>query len=306
MTRSKPAPKQTPLAEQLASINPGIVAPEVIGSNLTPEVVPNTLPEPTVTASNKFTEAAHACAVAIQSAERTAAQSRYAAWVKLANCITNIVELELCVLALKTECRLLELSRYEVEASEFKAFAIVYHYDKTAALRVVDVTKRHAAMKGDKPVTINGQPVMVTRTTNEIVRDIRIERDRLKKQVAPSKTKPGTWESIIPDDVYKMAKPRTAPAKDMTLSSTELVACAEQIGKASAPQLVTLLEAVLARVVAFPNKADLFVEYLRIVRQAQVAAGCAVESGRELVKGIDNAAAAAAATPVPVVAHQPD
>lgn len=214
----------------------GVVAPLAtpqIGSNLDPAHVPTAKPEPQPVVVNAMTEAAAACARAIINA----AWARFTAWVQFCDSMTSPTQITDAAQALNTELLRMGYKRAKQEASEFRAFASVYHYgDKPKLIYIVDRERkvRDTDSKGIPLKDATGEYKMRRPTTNEVIADIRSERTMLAKAgKLPAE--------LVPNEGG--AKKSEESAK---LNAAQLSATLANIAKANEDQTRSIIAALLA------------------------------------------------------------
>lgn len=228
---SKQAQQATPAVKPVASLVGEVLAtPQPMHDAGMPNVVPSGQPAPLVKESNLFTPFATTCAAAIINA----AQGRLAAWAEYASTVKDAAQLESATLALRVALTEKGYARAQAESSEWKAFAVLYHYDKTAALRVIDPSRTVPKMKGETVAKdANGEIIRCRPTPDQIVSDIRAERDRLSNA------------GIIPVEVYKpKAKATKEPAAKLSSDAFDKVA--DSFSRMSADQFGSLWVRFLA------------------------------------------------------------
>jgi hypothetical protein len=228
---SKQAQQAVPAVKPVAALVGEVLAtPQPMHDANMPTTVPSGQPAPLVKETNAFTLPAAGCAMAIVEA----AQGRLAAWAEYASIITDAAQLESATLALRVALTEKGYARAQAESSEWKAFAILYHFDRAAALRVIDPNRTVPKMKGDTvQKDSTGAIIRVRPTPDQIVSDIRAERDRLHKA--------GT----ITDEVYKpKAKPTKEPAAKIGAEAFDKVC--ESFPRMSADQFGSLWVRFLA------------------------------------------------------------
>lgn len=222
----------TPEIKPVASIVGEVLAtPTAMHTQGMPEVIPNAQPAPPVIQPSAFDADANKAADAIVAA----AQGRLAAWQAYAETVTDPAGLEIAQKALQAALSRKGYARAQQEASDWKAYAILYHYDKSAALRVTSPDRTVPKMKGDTVVKdANGAIIRVRPTPDQIMADIRAERDRLAKA------------SIIPESIYRPKAKPTKTSEAQKLSADAFDKVAESFNRMSADQFGSLWVRFLA------------------------------------------------------------
>ncbi len=222
------APETSPTAMAQALASAQVLAKPVTAASVAmPQVVPSATPEPQPAIVNKFTADAYNAAIALKALD----SKRYGIWQGLADKCESPADLKTMAQALETECDRIGMARAKVEASEWKAFAVLYHYDKSAALRIIapDFKQPVINKDGTQKKDPLGQPIMRHPGSAGVVNALRSERDLLCKK--------GT----IPEEVHKVRAPGTNNKdngpKERKLSGTEFDRLCDNIKGCSTDQL---------------------------------------------------------------------
>jgi len=131
-----------------------------------------------------------------------ASLARMDAWQVYAKAIPHIDYLDAAVGALKDALTAQGYARAAQEASDWKAFCIVYHYDTETAQHVIDPTRTVPVTDKDGKAQLDekGEKIMRRPSSDQIMGDLRAVRLRLSK------------EGKIPATVWNPPKPRAESA----------------------------------------------------------------------------------------------
>lgn len=261
------APEVKPIAQVVGEV---LATPAPMHAQGMPEVIPNAQPAPDIIQTSAYDADANKAADAIVAA----AQGRLAAWQAYAETVTDPAGLEIAQKALQAALQRRGYARAQQEASDWKAFAILHHYDKAAALRVIAPDRTVPKMKGDTVVKDEtGAIVRVRPTPDQIMADIRAERDRVAKAVD------------IPPSIYK---PKTKPNKANTaqkLSAEAFDKVAEAFAKMSADQFGSLWVRFLAHAASRADGDSFTKQMADMLRDERIKRGWQQEApARELAK----------------------
>lgn len=191
-----------------------------------------------------------------------ASLARMKAWEMYASAIPHIDYLEAAVGALKDALTAQGYARAAQEASDWKAFAIVYHYDTETAKHVIDPARIVPVLDKDGKAQLDekGSKIMRRPSSDQIMGDLRAVRLRLSK------------EGKIPATIWSPPKPR-AESSASKLTSIQYDAAMRYLKEADDNQFNSLFVVLLGEACNRSKDGDKLAMFASMIHEEQVKRG---------------------------------
>jgi len=206
-------------------------------------------------------EIKHAASATARSIVK-ASLARMDAWQVYAKAIPHIDYLEAAVGALREALTKEGYARAAQEASDWKAFAIVYHYDTETAKHVIDPSRTVPVTDKDGKVQLDekGEKIMRRPSSDQIMGDLRAVRLRLSK------------EGKIPATVWNPPKAR-AESSASKLTSIQYDAAMRYLKDADDNQFNSLFTVLLGEACNRSQDGTKLAMFASMIHEEQVKRG---------------------------------
>lgn len=263
------ATKKATLPEQVAEVfgvdlngnaNPDMMP---LATPVQPAATPATVPG--VQESREHAERVDAIKWAATSAATSivkASLARMDAWEMYASAIPHIDYLEAAVGALRDALTAQGYARAAQEASDWKAFCIVYHYDAATAKHLIDPARIVPVLDKDGKAQLDekGSKIMRRPSSDQIMGDLRAVRLRLSK------------EGKIPATIWNPPKPR-AESSASKLTSIQYDAATRYLKDADDNQFNSLFVIMLGEACNRSKDGEKLAMFAKMIHDEQTKRG---------------------------------
>lgn len=274
---SKKATKKATLPEQVAEVfgvdlNGNANPAQPLAVPVQPAATPATVPG--VQESREHAEKVDSIKASAATAAASiikASLARMKAWEVYASAIPHIDYLEAAVGALKDALTAQGYARAAQEASDWKAFCIVYHYDKDTAKYVIDPSRTVPVTDKDGKAQLDekGEKIMRRPSSDQIMGDLRAVRLRLSK------------EGKIPVTIWNPPKPR-AESSASKLTSIQYDAAMRYLKDADDNQFNSLMVVMIGEACSRSQDGTKLAMFAGMIHEEQAKRGWLV--ARETLK----------------------